>query len=85
MNDVTVFIFGIGFALTAGAAFAFMWRSMGYVFKEMDKYVDRPRKPVHPEMKEVQDGDELLVFKAEDEEDECLVYNILDSCDNVPT
>ena len=68
MNDVTVFIFGICFALTAGAAFAFMWRSMGYVFKEMDKYVDRPRKNVHPEMKEVQDGDELLVFKAEEDD-----------------
>ena len=70
MNDVTVFIYGIGFALTAGAAFAFMWRSMGYVFKEMDKYVDKPRKPVHPEMKEVQEGDELLVFKAEDNDSE---------------
>ena len=64
MNDVTVFIFGIGFALTAGAAFAFMWRSMGMVFKEMEKYVDRPvRKPVHPEMEDVQKGDTLLVFK----------------------
>jgi hypothetical protein len=68
MNDITIFIFGIGFALTAGAAFAFMWRSMGYVFKEMDKYVDRPRKPVHPEMKEVQDGDELLVFELKDDD-----------------
>ena len=70
MNDLTIFIFGIGFALTAGASFAFMWRSMGYVFKEMDKYVDRPRKSVHPEMKEVQDGDELLVFKAEKNDSE---------------
>ena len=70
MNDVTVFIFGIGFALTAGAAFAFMWRSMGYVFKEMDKYVDRSRKPVHPEMKDVQSGDELLVFEVKKEDEE---------------
>ena len=44
---------------------------MSYVFKEMDKYVDRPRKPVHPEMSEVQNGDELLVFKVgEDGDDE---------------
>ena len=51
MNDITVFIYGIGFALTAGAAFAFMWRSMGFVFKNMEKYVDRPsRTNVHPEM-----------------------------------
>ena len=37
MNDITIFIFGIGFALTAGATFAFMWRSMSFVFKELDK------------------------------------------------
>ena len=53
MNDITIFIFGIGFALTAGAAFSFMWRSISVVFKEMDKYVDRPsRKGIHPEMSE---------------------------------
>ena len=68
MNDVTVFIFGIGFALTAGAAFAFMWRSMGYVFKQMDKYVDKPRKPVHPEMRDVENGEELLVFELKDDD-----------------
>ena len=26
------------------------------------------KRPVHPEMKDVQSGDELLVFKAEDKE-----------------
>ena len=30
--------------------------------------VKKPRKIVHPEMKEVQDGDELLVFKAKDDD-----------------
>ena len=71
MNDITVFIFGIGFALTAGAAFAFMWRSMGVVFKEMDKYVDRPsRKGIHPEMSEVENGTELLVFKRKDDDED---------------
>ena len=65
MNDITIFIFGICFAATVGATFAFMWRSMSVVFKEMDKYVDRPvRKPVHPEMKDVQSGDTLLIFKG---------------------
>ena len=66
MNDITIFIFGIGFALTAGAAFAFMWRSMSFVFKELDK----PQRKVHPEMKDVQTGDELLVFKPEEDDDE---------------
>ena len=64
MNDVTIFIFGISFALTAGAAFAFMWRMTGSLLEDVKK----PRKPVHPEMKDVQSGDELLVFKAEDED-----------------
>ena len=68
MNDLTIFIFGIGFALTAGAAFAFMWRSIGYVFKQMDKYVDKPRKPVHPEMRDVENGEELLVFELKDDD-----------------
>ena len=68
MNDLTIFIFGIGFALTAGAAFAFMWRSMGYVFKQMDKYVDKQRKPVHPEMRDVENGEELLVFELKDDD-----------------
>lgn len=71
MNDITVFIYGIGFALTAGAAFAFMWRSMGFVFSRMEKYVDRPsRKGIHPEMSEVENGTELLVFRSEDDDDE---------------
>ena len=73
MNDVTVFIFGIGFALTAGAAFAFMWKLMGSVLSDMDKtptnsYGDAMKayKP-HPEMKDVKDGEELLVFKVHDD------------------
>ena len=65
MNDITIFIFGIMFAATASATFAFMWRMTGSLLEDVKK----PRKIVHPEMKEVQDGDELLVFKAEDKEE----------------
>ena len=64
MNDITIFIFGIMFAATASATFAFMWRMTGSLLEDVKK----PRKPVHPEMKDVQSGDELLVFKAEDED-----------------
>ena len=71
MNDITIFIFGICFAATVGAAFAFMWRSMGAVFSEMEKYVDRPdRKPVHPEMQDVKKGDTLLVFRQDEDDDD---------------
>ena len=64
MNDITIFIFGIMFAATASATFAFMWRMTGSLLEDVKK----PRKIVHPEMKEVQDGDELLVFKAKDDD-----------------
>ena len=66
MNDITIFIFGIMFAATASATFAFMWRMTGSLLEDVKK----PRKIVHPEMKDVQSGDELLVFdlKKEDEE-----------------
>ena len=64
MNDLTIFIFGIMFASITGATFAFMWKMTGAVLEDVKK----PRKIVHPEMKEVQDGDELLVFKASDDD-----------------
>ena len=63
MNDITIFIFGLSFAAGVGATFAFMWKMTGAVLEDVKK----PRKTVHPEMKEVQDGDELLVFKADDD------------------
>ena len=64
MNDTTIFIFGLSFAAVVGATFAFMWKMTGSVLEDVKK----PRKIVHPEMKEVQDGDELLVFKAKDDD-----------------
>ena len=66
MNDITIFIFGIMFASITGATFAFMWKMVGSVLEDVNK----PRRPIHPEMREVQNGDELLVFKGlEDLED----------------
>jgi len=68
MNDITIFIFGLSFAAVVGATFAFMWRMTGSVLEDVKK----PRKPqrtVHPEMKEVQDGDELLVFNIDEDDD----------------
>lgn len=60
MNDVTIFIFGIMFASITGATFAFMWKMTGSVLEDEKK----PRKIIHPEMRDVQNGDELLVFKG---------------------
>ena len=66
MNDITIFIFGLSFAAVVGATFAFMWKMTGAVLEDVKK----PPKIVHPEMKEVQDGDELLVFKGLEDPDD---------------
>ena len=66
MNDITIFIFGLSFAAVVGAIFAFMWKMTGAVLEDVKK----PRRTVHPEMKEVQDGDELLVFKGLEDPDD---------------
>ena len=66
MNDITIFIFGLSFAAVVGATFAFMWKMTGAVLEDVKK----PQRTVHPEMKEVQDGDELLVFKGLEDPDD---------------
>ena len=68
MNTFTIFLFGIMFAATAGAAFAFMWKAMSTTLTEFDR--PRPKRSVHPEMADVKSGEELLVFKAQDEDDD---------------
>ena len=66
MNDITIFIFGIMFASVVGATFAFMWRMTGAVLEDVKK----PQKKMHPEMRDVNDGDELLVFKGLEDPDD---------------
>ena len=71
MNDITVFIFGIMFAATAGAAFAFMWKSMSMVREEYNK-PPRPKTKIpapHPEMEGVKWGEELMVVNFDDEQE----------------
>ena len=63
--SVLIFIYLICFAATLGAACAFMWRSMELVFREIDK----PSRRIHPELKDVKPGDELLVFELKKEKD----------------
>jgi hypothetical protein len=66
MNDITIFIFGIMFAATASATFAFMWRMTGSLLEDVKK----PKRNRHPEMRDVNDGDELLVFKGLEDPDD---------------
>ena len=68
MNDFTILIYGIFFFAIAGATFAFMWKMTTLSIESINKPITR--RKVHPEMSEVQSGDELLVFKPESEEDD---------------
>ena len=60
MNDVTVFVYLVFFVAIFGMTFAFMWRLSGSVLADMDK----PKRIRHPEMRDVNNGDELLVFRG---------------------
>ena len=51
------------FALITGTAFAFMYKSMDLLFKEMDK----PKRTIHPELKDIKEGEELLVFRVRED------------------
>ena len=66
MNDLPVGIYFFMFAIVAGSSFAFMFVMMRTTIEAVQK----PKRNVHPEMTEVQTGDELLVFKPEEDDDE---------------
>ncbi len=66
MNDISVLIYFLLFAVVVGMTFAFMYVMMRTTINQLDK----SKRNIHPEMEEVQSGDELLVFTInEDDED----------------
>ena len=67
MNDITVFIYLTFFVAIFGMTFAFMFKMVGSTLNDFNKPMKRN---VHPEMSDVQSGEELLVFKSQDEEDD---------------
>ena len=74
METLFAFIF-IGLSLSlAGAAFALMWKNISDISKSSNNYVEsskRITKIPHPELLEVNPGDELMVvnFKEQGESD----------------
>jgi len=62
MNTIFITVYLLGFFALAGMTFAFFFRSMGEVFKEVNKPKTKLPAP-HPEMEGVKYGEELLVFK----------------------
>ena len=67
MNDTLIFIYLIFFVMLFASTFAFMFKMMGSTLNDMNKPMKRN---VHPEMTDVQTGDELLVFKGLDDDEE---------------
>ena len=65
MNDLSVLLYFIMFAVVVGMTFAFMYSMMKSTLREFDK----PRN-VHPEMEDVKSGETLLVFSTEEEDDD---------------
>jgi len=68
MSDLTVLLYLVMFAVIVGMTFAFMYTTMKATLNEFDK--SRQIRNVHPEMQDVKNGDELLVFNADDDEDD---------------
>ena len=69
MNQITVLIYLICFVSLLGATFAFMFTMMTSTLKEFDKPKKKSKTVIpapHPEMEGVQYGEELLVFRSED-------------------
>ena len=67
MNSTVLFLYFLLFMTTLVSAVVFMWKSMTESFKALG---DPIKTNVHPEMRDVQSGTELLVFHAGEEEDE---------------
>ena len=68
MNDLSVLLYFIMFAVVVGMTFAFMYSMMKSTLREFDK--PRPTRNVHPEMEDVESGESLLVFSTEEEDDD---------------
>ena len=79
MNDITVFIYVMGFAAVFGMTCVYMFMMMRSTLSDFDRtpvksYSDsmRPYKipAPHPEMEGIKYGEELLVFNPEDQDDD---------------
>ena len=78
MTDTLIFIYLVFFVMLFASTFAFMWRMMSSTLSEMDRKPTRSygdaMKPYkmpapHPEMEGVKTGEELLVYKPEDDDE----------------
>ena len=59
MNDLTVLLYLLCFAIVVGTTFAFMFTMMKSTLREFDK--PKPTRPVHPEEDDDDDGDAIII------------------------
>ena len=66
MNNLSVIFFILSTAALGGAAFALMWRNLKSINEmpmknyRQGEWTTEVKKPVHPEMKEVHPGEQLM-------------------------
>ena len=68
-SQITILIYLICFVSLMGATFAFMYTMMMSTLRDFDKPRVRKKTVIpapHPEMQGVKYGEELLVFRSED-------------------
>ena len=70
MNNVTAFIYIIFLVGIAGATFAYMWKLMTTTLDDFSKMGNPIKTDLHPEMKDVKTGEQLLVFNPESEDED---------------
>ena len=79
MNDISVFIYVMGFAAVFGMTCVYMFMMMRSTISEFDKRTVKTNEDVmrayrmpapHPQIEGIKYGEELLVFNPEDEDDE---------------
>ena len=68
MNDLSVFVYFLCFAAVVGATFAYMYAMMNSTLLQLNR--SKERSKIHPEMEDVKNGEELLVFSMEEEDDD---------------
>ena len=64
MNDISVFIYIMGFAAVFGMTCVYMFMMMRSTLKDINQ------RKIHPEMADVKSGEELLVFSLEEDDDD---------------
>ena len=68
MSDFLTFVYFLGFVAVAGATFAYTWKLMTTTIEDFNKPIKKQN--IHPEMSDVKSGEELLVFKGIDDDED---------------